>query len=75
MKDAGAIVFDYHHPRRHEKGKAGGKGCRESFGRTDAKQVHLVAHSMGGLDGRYYISTLGGATKVATLVTIGTPPW
>ncbi|MBI5181367.1 MAG: hypothetical protein HZA06_00475 [Nitrospirae bacterium] len=41
---------------------------------TDSK-VHIIAHSMGGLDARYMISKLGMADKVATLVTIGTPHW
>ncbi len=36
-------------------------------------KVHIISHSMGGLDARYMISRLGMADKVATLVTIGTP--
>ena len=35
--------------------------------------LHLVAHSMGGIDARAYISRLGGAHKVATLTTLATP--
>lgn len=35
--------------------------------------LHLVAHSMGGLDARYLISRLGMAERVLTLTTIGTP--
>jgi triacylglycerol lipase len=35
--------------------------------------VHLVAHSMGGLDSRYLISCLGMADGVLTLTTLGTP--
>jgi len=36
--------------------------------------VHIIAHSMGGLDARYAISKVKGfAPHVATLVTIGTP--
>src|SRR5437016_2942074 len=35
--------------------------------------VHLLAHSMGGLDARYLISRLGMAARVLTLTTIGTP--
>jgi triacylglycerol lipase len=37
------------------------------------KPVHLVAHSMGGLDCRYMISKLGMAGRVLSLTTIGTP--
>jgi triacylglycerol lipase len=35
--------------------------------------VHLIAHSMGGLDARYMISCLGMADHVLTLTTLGTP--
>jgi triacylglycerol lipase len=40
---------------------------------TGAPQVHLVAHSQGGLDARYMISTLGYGDRVATLTSIATP--
>lgn len=40
---------------------------------THATKVHLVAHSMGGLDARYLISALGMHDRVATLTTISTP--
>jgi triacylglycerol lipase len=36
-------------------------------------QVHIIAHSMGGLDARYLISTLGYASKVKSLTTLSTP--
>lgn len=39
----------------------------------DVKKVNLIAHSMGGLDCRYYISKLGGYRYTASLTTIGTP--
>jgi len=35
--------------------------------------VHLLAHSMGGLDARYMVSRLGMAERVLSLTTIGTP--
>lgn len=37
------------------------------------KKVHIIAHSMGGLDARYMISKLDMADKVENLVTVGTP--
>lgn len=40
---------------------------------TGATKVHVIAHSMGGLDTRYLISKLGYASKVASLTTISTP--
>ena len=35
--------------------------------------VHILAHSMGGLDARYMISKLGMAERVLSLTTLGTP--
>jgi triacylglycerol lipase len=40
---------------------------------TGAAKVHLIAHSMGGLDARYMIAKLDMAERVASLTTIGTP--
>ncbi len=42
----------------------------ELFG---AEKVNIIAHSMGGLDSRYLISTLGYGDRVASLTTISTP--
>jgi triacylglycerol lipase len=39
----------------------------------DGGPVHLLGHSMGGLDGRYMISRLGMAARVKSLTSIGTP--
>ena len=41
--------------------------------RTHATQVTILAHSMGGLVARQYISDSGRAAKVSQLITIGTP--
>jgi len=40
---------------------------------TGAERVHVLAHSMGGLDARYLISILGYGDRVATLTTLSTP--
>ena len=37
------------------------------------KPVHIVAHSMGGLDARHMISKLGMMDRVLSLTTVGTP--
>jgi triacylglycerol lipase len=42
---------------------------RESPG----EPVHILAHSMGGLDSRYMVSRMGMDKKVLTLTTLGTP--
>ncbi len=38
-----------------------------------SEKVHIIGHSMGGLDARHMIVELGMADKVASLTTIGTP--
>jgi triacylglycerol lipase len=40
---------------------------------VDGRKVHLIAHSMGGLDARQMITHLNMAERVWTLTTIGTP--
>jgi triacylglycerol lipase len=40
---------------------------------TGARKVNLVAHSMGGLDARELVSTLGYGDRVASITTISTP--
>lgn len=41
--------------------------------RTGADKVHIIAHSMGGLDARHMIVDFDMADRVATLTTVGTP--
>ncbi|PYS91157.1 MAG: hypothetical protein DMF64_12965 [Acidobacteria bacterium] len=38
-----------------------------------SEKVHIIAHSMGGLDARHMLVNLEMAGKVASLTTIGTP--
>ena len=45
----------------------------EVLSQTGAAKVHIIAHSMGGLDARHMIVDLGMADKVSSLTTIGTP--
>lgn len=40
---------------------------------TGAEKVNIIAHSKGGLDSRYAISTLKSGNRVASLTTICTP--
>ncbi|MEL4106137.1 alpha/beta fold hydrolase [Oscillospiraceae bacterium WX1] len=37
------------------------------------EKINLIAHSKGGLDARYLISSLGMADKIASLTTLATP--
>jgi len=38
-----------------------------------ARKVNIIAHSQGGLDSRYAISSLGYGDRVSALVTVATP--
>ena len=49
------------------------KNYMQGHAEIAGKKVHLVAHSMGGLDSRFMISRLGMADRVLSLTTIGTP--
>jgi len=40
---------------------------------NESGPLHLLAHSMGGLDARRWITHLGGAGKTASLTTLSTP--
>jgi len=41
--------------------------------KTGSEKVNIIAHSKGGLEARYMISSLGMAGKVASVTTIATP--
>ena len=46
---------------------------RQVLAAEDSEKLNLIAHSKGGLEARYCISTLGLADRVASLTTICTP--
>ncbi len=41
--------------------------------KSGAEKVNIIAHSKGGLESRYLISSMGYADKVASLTTVSTP--
>lgn len=45
----------------------------EALAASGAQKVNIIAHSKGGLEARYLISSLGYEDKVASLTTISTP--
>jgi triacylglycerol lipase len=47
-----------------------GRRIREAF---DGEPVHLIGHSMGGLDARALLASEGDAGLILSLTTIGTP--
>jgi triacylglycerol lipase len=50
-----------------------GRRIEEIGSMTGIGRVNIVAHSMGGLDARYYISSMGCGDRVASLCTFNTP--
>lgn len=40
---------------------------------TGYERIHVVAHSLGGVIARYYVTRLGGDERVHTLATLGSP--
>ena len=51
-------------------------GGADACGRTPARapaRVNLFAHSMGGLDSRFVVSSLGYGDRVASITTLSTP--
>jgi triacylglycerol lipase len=45
----------------------------EQIDKLGHERIDIIAHSLGGLDARYAVAKLGLATRVRSLVTIGTP--
>lgn len=56
-----------------ENGKFLKQKIEEILRETGAEKVNVIAHSKGGLDMRYTISTLGMGQYIASLTTMSTP--
>jgi pimeloyl-ACP methyl ester carboxylesterase len=76
------LTFDYENIQTtiEENARFLGKRLAEvGLGANHGKQLHVVAHSMGGLVSRWFIEKEGGERVVQHLVMLGTPnggsPW
>lgn len=76
------LTFDYENIQTtiEENARLLGKRLSEvGLGANHGKQLHIVAHSSGGLVSRWFIEKEGGAQVVQHLVMLGTPnggsPW
>jgi pimeloyl-ACP methyl ester carboxylesterase len=76
------LTFDYENIQTtiEENARLLGKRLAEvGLGANHGKQLHIVAHSMGGLVSRWFIEKEGGDRVVQHLVMLGTPnggsPW
>lgn len=56
-----------------ENGKVLTARIREILEETGAAKLNVIAHSKGGLDMRYAISSLGMGDRIASLTTLSTP--
>ena len=76
LEDDGFTVF---HPNQEFAGPVDTRAdqlkarVNEAISITGVDRVHIIAHSMGGLDARHMIVDKGMGEKVASLTTIGTP--
>lgn len=68
---AGYPVYNLQMPSNYDA-TANGKAIK-TFVDGLGVPVHLVAFSMGGLEARYYVKSLGGGPKVLDLTLIDTP--
>ncbi|MBE9225072.1 caspase family protein [Phormidium sp. LEGE 05292] len=76
------LTFDYENIKTtiEENARLLGKRLAEvGLGANHGKELHVVAHSMGGLVSRWFIEQEGGNRVVQHLVMLGTPnggsPW
>ncbi|MGN0633072.1 MAG: esterase/lipase family protein [Oscillospiraceae bacterium] len=56
-----------------ENARVVGESLKTALDAAGAEKVNIIAHSKGGLEARYLISSLGMADKVASLTTVNTP--
>jgi hypothetical protein len=76
------LAFDYENINtgiKETAKKLGERLARVGLGPDHGKELHVAAHSMGGLVSRWFIEREGGNHVVQRLVTLGTPhdgsPW
>ncbi len=76
MQAEGDAVFEVTAPpfeSPEERAKAIAPQLQNILAKTGAAKLNLIAWSLGGLDARYLISSMGWADRVASLSMIGTP--
>lgn len=76
LKKHGAVIY-YGHQKAwaiiSENATIIAKTIDRALAENHCDKVNIIAHSKGGLDCRYLISSMGYGDKVATLTTINTP--
>ncbi len=67
------VNYSTHHGSLMKMVEILSKRVNEIIRQTGKKQIDIVAHSMGGLVARYFMTIGEGRGKVKNLVTLGTP--
>ncbi len=76
LRGRGEIVFESQvspYDSSTVRGTQLAKFVDDTLKATGACKVNLIAHSQGGFDSRYMISTLHYGDRVGALITVGTP--
>jgi len=76
LKKRGAVIFYGHQDSWgsiEHNAEVLKTNLRKFLSETNYEKVNIIAHSKGGLEARYMISSLGMAENVASLTTIATP--
>ena len=76
LEEMGCVVYYGHQDSNADietNGKHLAERIKQIVDETGCEKVNIIAHSKGGLDSRYAISSLGMHTYVASLTTLSTP--
>lgn len=73
LRETGNVVFQSEVPATGSIADRAAALKAEIDGFVKNEPVHIIAHSMGGLDARFMISRLDMGDRVHSLTTIGTP--
>lgn len=71
--DLGGLFWRLNNRSIEDQARLVGQKLEGISQRYGLRRFHIVGHSMGGLIGRHYIQHHGGASRVKSLVTLGTP--
>ena len=76
LRARGEMVVEAHVPRFESSAVRASYLARyvdDTLRQSGACKVNLIAHSQGGLDSRYLITSLGYGSRIGGLVTVSTP--
>lgn len=71
--DLGGLLGNFNTRRPGELAEMIAEKIERICGRTGLRAFHVVGHSKGGLIAREYVQHFGGAARVKSVITLGTP--